>query len=294
MQKQNNLQEAEMLIGKAIDLQNSQGDQKEVEALFLKAIAIAEEFPVPYYNLGLLYKYQKKWEKSLEYNQKAIELNPNSEAALWNLGIAATALKKWRIARKAWKMFGLDVAEGQEELRMNLGLTPINLTDNKELNEVVWCNRIDPARAIIEFNIPLPDSGYRWRDIIAHDGAPRGKRFIDKQEFVVFDALDLFARSEYRTYSVDLHIPSKTDFDELTKIIDENDLKLEDWSKMRLFCEECHKKGVQCEVHSKTDHWLSERNFGLAAKTMKSLEDVLKKWTSGNPSRTFSNIKLLN
>jgi hypothetical protein len=42
----------------------------------------------------------------------AAELRPDDDATNWNLGIAATALREWRIARAAWRRARIKVEEG--------------------------------------------------------------------------------------------------------------------------------------------------------------------------------------
>jgi hypothetical protein len=49
---------------------------------------------VPWFNLGLPYKRQRRWEVSLRFNRKATELAADDQAGWCNLGIAATALRR--------------------------------------------------------------------------------------------------------------------------------------------------------------------------------------------------------
>src|SRR5262249_22308933 len=85
------------------------GRVDRVAARFRQAIAADPSWGVPWYNLGLVHKRQRNWPKTLRCNLRATELDPTNEAAWWNLGIAATALGRWRIARSAWRGFGIDV-----------------------------------------------------------------------------------------------------------------------------------------------------------------------------------------
>jgi tetratricopeptide (TPR) repeat protein len=77
------------------------GDLAGAEAAYREAIAAAPHWSVPYFNLGLVYKYDSRWVESLEYNQRAAALDANDEGSWWNLGIAATALGNWSEARRA-------------------------------------------------------------------------------------------------------------------------------------------------------------------------------------------------
>ena len=87
----------------------------EAEAAYRGAIAADPTWSVPHYNLGLLFKYSGRWHESLGENLVAVELDAGDEAAWWNLGIAATALSDWAIARRAWKACGIPIpgAEGR-------------------------------------------------------------------------------------------------------------------------------------------------------------------------------------
>jgi len=61
----------------------------------------------PFERLGTLYKYRQDWKAALHYIKKSVALNPGNQKAWWDLGIAATALKRWRIAKNVWSKFGL-------------------------------------------------------------------------------------------------------------------------------------------------------------------------------------------
>jgi tetratricopeptide (TPR) repeat protein len=94
------MKEIEELLDNAIRA-SDKGDVEAAIEIYKKILTIKEDWSTPNYNLGLIYKYKNDWEKSFQFNMRATELNPNDESALWNLGIAATMLEKWKIARKA-------------------------------------------------------------------------------------------------------------------------------------------------------------------------------------------------
>lgn len=50
------------------------GDNAAAERAYLAAIALEPAWPIALYNLGLLYKYQGRWEESLRFNRRASEL----------------------------------------------------------------------------------------------------------------------------------------------------------------------------------------------------------------------------
>src|SRR5262245_38306073 len=159
----------------------------EAEAAYRAAAAAAPAWPVPWYDLGLLCKYQRRWEESCEFNRKATELAPDDGDSWWNLGIAATALGRWAEAGRAWRACGIDVPPSDGPQDRNCGSVPIRL-DPHGAGEVVWAHRLDPARARIR-SIPLPTSAFRWGDIVLHDGAVAGYRMRGEQQIPVFNVL---------------------------------------------------------------------------------------------------------
>ncbi|MBL8999494.1 MAG: tetratricopeptide repeat protein, partial [Gemmatimonadetes bacterium] len=142
-----NRAEAERLTDDASTLQEC-GDALGAERAYLAALSADPEWSATHYNLGLLCKYQLRWEESFAHNARAVELAPDDEAANWNLGIAATALQRWAEARRAWTACGIDGPPGEGPPEFAWGHTPVRL-DPATAGEVVWGKRLDPARARI-------------------------------------------------------------------------------------------------------------------------------------------------
>src|SRR5262249_5113786 len=224
-------------IEKAIELEKA-GKIAEAMKYYRKAIEAEPHWSVPWYNLGLLHKYQGNWKESLRCNQKAAALDPQNEAAWWNLGIAATAVGNWSEARRAWKTYGISLPEGDGPIENDFGLTPIRLNPD-DRGEVVWCRRIDPARAIIE-NIPLTESGHRYGDLLLHDGAPNGYRQLEGKEVPVFDELELLIPSQFGTYEVTIDGAGSDEIEMLVEMTSASGLFAEDWSaNIRVLCLAC-------------------------------------------------------
>jgi tetratricopeptide (TPR) repeat protein len=73
------------LNAEAIALEEA-GRRDDAIAGYERAAAADPAWATPLYNLGLLYKRAKDWQKSLEYNARAVSVTPDHEAACWNLG----------------------------------------------------------------------------------------------------------------------------------------------------------------------------------------------------------------
>lgn len=255
---------------------SERGEYQQAEIYLRKAVDAAPEWSAPWYNLGLLYKRTRRWEKSLECNQRSIELNPKDEAAWWNLGIAATALGKWRLARQAWQQFGVNVEINDEELRLNLSLTPIRVKPDSS-GEVVWYARIDPARAVVK-SVPLPESEHRFEDLLLHDGAPNGYRIFQGEQVPVFDEIQILKPSEYSTFQAIIRTESQIDIEDLISLAFENEMGAENWQTIRLLCEQCS-RGISHEHDAPTYEAFSDLRIGIAAKLGDDALRLLESWS---------------
>lgn len=250
-------------------------DDARAEVLYREAARLAPDWSVPLYNLGLLTKYQGRWADSLEFNRRAVALAPDDEAAWWNLGIAATALGDWKSAREAWTAFGIEVPPGDGPVEMKLGLTPIRIEPG-DGGEVVWCERIDPARARIR-SVPLPDSGRRYDDLVLHDGAPNGERRLGERLVPVFDELALLTPSTYATFEVEVRAETREELEAWFGALFEAGVIGEDWtSSVVVLCKQCS-EGVVHAYHDRTAAlWVPERQVAVAATSRMALERALE------------------
>lgn len=268
--------EARQLLEKARDLNNIERDDEAI-SLYQKTIQLAPHWATPYYNLGLIYKYRCDWQNSFIYNKKASELDTQHQASHWNLGIAATALKDWRTARKAWNVFGLNLDINDNETVLDLGQTPVRLDPEGEA-EVVWCSRIDPARTRIN-NVPLPESGRRYGDLLLNDGAPVGERISNGITYPVFNELQLLEKSVYKTFSAIVYTNDQSDIDKLEKLCLDEEIGFEDWSTIRLLCKKCSENAP----HEQHDHDRkitneAETHIGFGAADKETLQQILCNW----------------
>lgn len=253
------------------------GNDAEALKLYEKSIALDPSVPNALYNAGLVYKYQGKWEESLRYNARAHELDPNEESIQWNLAIAATALRRWDLARKIWLEIGLELDDSEGPVSLSLGQTPVRLNPDSEA-EVVWGERIDPVRLRIE-SIPFPDSGYRLNDIVLHDGAATGYRTFKGQDLPVFNVLELFEPSDLSTYVAVVRVADEPAVDALREAAFAADLAMEDWSgNVRILCKQCS-EGVPSDEHDCTGPkaWNPERRIGLSCADSSQVDAFVAK-----------------
>jgi hypothetical protein len=272
---------------RAIDLEENGDISGAIEA-YRRAIKWDRKWSVPWYNLGLLFKRQHDWHESFEHNAKAVELNPSDEAAWWNIGIAATALGRWSRARHAWRACGIDVPDGDGPIEMQLGPVPIRLNPDAEA-EVVWCTRIDPARAII-WDVPLPQSGHRCGDLVLHDGARNGSRVSGGVEVPVFDELVLLQPSSLGTFVVTIAGLTSVEAERIVEQGAERKLEIEDWStQIQWLCRACSEGTVQ---HTHEDTMVvSERRLGVAASSELEVRNFIANMLELSPGAVFQSVE---
>lgn len=277
------MSEAERLVAEGFSLED-EGDAAKAEKAYRAAIAANPAWSVPYYNLGLLCKYQARWQESLEFNRTASTLAPDDEAAWWNLGIAATALGQWGEARRAWKACGMDPPAGDGPPDFGFGATPVRLDPNGD-GEVVWTERLDPARARI-VSIPLPWSAHNYGDIVLTDGAAEGYRVVNDRQYPVFNALALLSASPMRKYVIELATGDPASVDVLVDTAEELDGAAEDWGRStNILCAQCS-RGTPHE-HPTGGNSPAHPHCGLAARDDAHGEEIIRTWLERDPRADF-------
>lgn len=288
------------------------GRYEDAGALLTRAADLEPWRSESWYNLALLHKFRHDWEQARTAGLRAVALLDRAPGApdWWNVGIAATALQDWPLARRAWQAYGLKVpdaagsgaAEGPTE--MALGSAALRLSPEGEA-EVVWGRRLDPARIEV-LSIPLPSSGRRWGEVVLHDGAPNGERITaDGCGYPVFDEIELWAPSPVPTWLVLLEAATETDRDALERLAADAGYAAEDWSSsVRLLCRSCsesrmptddgsdasrdpHDQGEpghpgHLSHHTAGDRWVPERECGIAAPAG-LVRGLLDGWVADSP-----------
>ena len=141
----------------------------------------------------------------------------------------------------------MDESDGQIE--GNFGLTPIRLNPDRPslalevqaaygATEVVWCWRRSPAHAVIA-SVPLPESGHRFRDVLLHDGEPKGTRGDGAREVSVFDEITRLWESGIPTWQAQVSGLSISDIEAVSDLFEDQGLGADNWSGMNILCSDC-------------------------------------------------------
>ncbi len=259
---------------------HDEGDDARALDSYREAIGFRPDWATPWYNIGLLHKYKGQWRESLEANLQAIRLDPSSEAAIWNAGIAATALGEWHQARSAWKQYGIHIGDGAGPVDYPIGTTPVRVAVDGA-PEVVWTRRIDPARAVIE-SVPLAASGRRYGDLLLHDGAPNGYRLLGTREMAVFDELQVLQASAYSTFEAVVEGANGEDVDELPERADIGGVAIENWTRsLHTLCKACSEGRPFAEGghdHAKPASADGVWRLGIAAREASEARGALETW----------------
>lgn len=249
---------------------------------FRQAIAADPEWAVPHYNLGLTCKFMKAWAESKTANLKALELDPEDDPTKWNLAISSVAVGDWKNAGLAFTAIGLELPKNGPPWDFELGLIPIRVNPD-EYPEVVWCHRLDPVRAKIA-NVPLPDCGRRFGDIVLNDGEPRGYRELNGREVPVFNELMVLEPSSFGTYQALVRIDGQPSLKGLIGLFEEHMMYAEDWTHgIRMLCRACS-EGLPHDDHDtdlEQDTDPDVVKLGIASCEEENVEKVLGLWSGG-------------
>jgi hypothetical protein len=261
------------------------GDLLAARDGFEALLAAVPDDPRYHYMQGLVCKYLGDWERSLHHNLRSLALraarnDTDDEASRWNAAIAATALGDWAEARRQWAACGIDIPPGDGAIHGNFGVLSLRL-DPWDRGETLFARRIDPVRAQI-INVPLPDSGYRYGDIVLHDGAPTGERRFHQSRVPVMNALQRTIVSEYPTFAVFATCPRREDLDALVEMRVPGIAFIEDWTdSIRHICLRCsygaphrHREGDD----GADDVWHPQRDLGVAAQSKRSVLRLIERW----------------
>jgi hypothetical protein len=267
------------------------GSYSAAEFWYSAATRLSPSWAVPWFNRGLIAKFGHRWQDSYRFNINATKLDQGFMPAWWNLGIAATALGNWTAARCAWSIYGVKVPPGDGPLDMALGGVPIRI-DPAGAAEVVWCDRLDPARARI-VSIPFPASGRGYGDVLLTDGEPRGYRMLQRKQVPVFNELEVLSISDLSTFAISLSAPNREAIQFLSELAASREIPMEDWSaSIEVLCRKCS-EGVphSHEVQRQDSEWKATRHIGIVAANSHQAESILNEWLAADSARSVAEME---
>lgn len=251
------------------------GDTYNAVKVYKKLTRLAPQWAPPFERLGAIYKYRGEWKPCLHYFKKTVALDSSNKYAWWDLGTAATALKKWRLARNVWSKFGKAPAQGWQPEPVSISL------EYDGQYEILWGDSIDPVRCQLR-NIPHPASGHHYRDILLFDRVAAGHQVVRHRRVPVYRVLGLFKRSGYHTYSCRLETSDPRAIQALEQLCREAGLGFEVWSN----ASRSYVPGPYREVPEYYGPELLADipvaggvEVALAARREKQVRQVLKNWT---------------
>ncbi len=249
---------------------DQQGDVYHAVKLYKHLIKLAPDWYPPYARLGELYKWRQDWKAALYYNKKAISLNVLDQTSWWNVGIAATVLKKPRLAQRVWAKFGYkDHDFSAVGARIALG----------SQFEIVALRPIDPVRGLI-LSVPHPASERRYQDILLYDRELVGYQVLQRKKLPVYKALSVFKRSNFHTFSCQLHEIAQKDLLLLENLCRAAHLGFENWSNLA----RVHAVAAENALpeYYGADFIQSELPEGvqvaIAATQVRQVEEILSNW----------------
>jgi hypothetical protein len=258
------------------------GALAEACSLFSQLVSQRPGVAAYHYMLGLAHKYRREWAQCIEHNRRAIavaDAGEDLDAQRWNIAIAASALGDWALAREQWIAAGIELEPGDAPLDEDRGVVSVRLNPWSD-GETLFADRIGLARARLR-NVPLPESGYRFGDLVVIDGAKTGERRYGNSTVPVFNVLQRLQPSEFATYAVRVECAAEADADALEASNSEGIGCIEDWSRsMSYLCVAC--SYGQAHTHQEqppaADGWVRERHLGIAARSEEAVEDLLEAW----------------
>lgn len=294
------------------------GRYEDAGALLTRAADLEPWLSESWFNLALLHKFRHDWEQARAAGLRAVALLDRETGApdWWNVGIAATALQDWPLARRAWQAYGLKVpgdphgaAAASTAANRSAWSSAARPCGCRPRARPRWSGamRLDPARMEV-LSIPLPSSGRRWGEVVLHDGVPHGERVTAAgPSYPVFDEIELWAPSPVPTWVVLLEAATEDDRDALEQLAADAGFAAEDWSSsVRLLCRTCSESEMPSDEgdgehldphdHSEPGHpgplghrtagsgslWVPERECGIAAPAG-LVRGLLDGWVADSP-----------
>ncbi len=239
--------------------------------LYKRVIKDAPQWAPPYLRLGQIYKYRREWKPALYYNKKAIALDAGNQQAWWDMGLAATAIGKLRLARNVWEKFGHGPKAGAV-----LKPASVRLQFQRQF-EVLWVQRISPCLGHIR-SVPQPASGRRYGDLVLIDNVVRGYHSSGAHRLPIFDELGLKKCAHYGAFSCRLLEAGEQDIKLLQQLCLEQKLGFEVWGNAAQAATVRSSQGMP-EYFAFNLTSVPELLVAIAARRKEDAKEVLKSWS---------------
>lgn len=253
------------------------GDVYTAVKLYKKAIRLAPEMPDPYARLGAIYKKRAEWKPAVYYSEQALAVQADHPSAWRTLGVAATALKQWKAARRAWNRLGYDFREIDQALDLDLGGIAVCLNPVAR-PAIVWAKRLDPARAQL-LSVPLPSSGRHFGDLVLIDNEAHGRQVIGNTRLPVYPELQLIRKSLFHTFPVLLPGATLEHTDVLSRLCREAGLGFDNWSRANHLFLPPDRADFPEYHHLPGPGDPASYTVALAARHSKTVVKMLKTWS---------------
>jgi len=179
-----------------------------------RALELDPERGAWHYDLGLVFKHARDFDRALEANRRARALLGDRRPVLWNLAIAATAAGEGAEAAAAWRALGLPATSSEGTLPFVEGLDPVqvrlptlgsghqlapHLPDEAAGFELVWAQPLSPCHGVIRsptFREAVADFG----DVVLWDGSPVGVHEVDGTPVPRFPLLGVLKAGQERRF----------------------------------------------------------------------------------------------
>ena len=268
---------AEQLLREA-EAYNRKGDVYTAVKLYKKVIRLAPDWVQPYLHLSVLYKDRADWKTCLHYTQKSLQFDPESTQAWTILGLAYTAMKKWKGARQAWNQLGYGFRETDRSTDFDLGAIALCLNPRTQ-PEVVWARQLDPARAVV-LSIPQPGTGHRYLDTILFDPSSEGTQIVGAKKRPAYNELQILRSSPFKTFSVELQEVTDAQIDTLARLCSDEGVGFDNWSAAtHLYLPPAGREHPEFHLHPfPKETGAHQVLVGMAAKSLRPLQRILKNW----------------
>ena len=261
---------------------------EEAAARYEELLGLCPDAPESYawwFDAALAFKFLRNWPKAFELGREAAARSEHGKGdpAFWNLGIAATILGEWAVARQAWTDYGITLPPGDGEIDGDFGTACVRLSGQRP--EVVWVRRICPTRARV---VSIPFGERRYGEVVVHDGAPNGERIVDGRRYPVFDELLLSKPSTFTTFRASVSCNASTDLEALGDAVEEAGLAIESLSSMVIHPREESEGRVEM---TPSPAEAGEHGVLLAAPDATAAQAVLERWAANGDGRGWRDLR---